>query len=115
MKAKGSDLIAFFDDWPRGYTREDMAFEVFDGRLHVQDRDGLPLDLVDPQKTYEVDCGVLVWDEDGPSPFGDEVLFVDFLRARMDAQPVRTLTVEVPTEQVQDAMALFAQRGWSVK
>jgi len=118
MKAKGADIIAFFNDWPMGpnvYMEETPFSYAENGVLCVTADGWTPGAAVDPAETYDFDCGMLGWqgDEDCPAGFNDDMVKA-FQKWKRDRDYV-VLTVQVPKAEESAFLEVMKAKKWKVQ
>jgi hypothetical protein len=124
VRIKGADLIRFYREWPPG---DDVAIDdpcySEDGEDGVlRDIGALPWDeddyekapAVEPDKTYTVEHGTLLWQGSGAAPANMDESFARVVKRWLKAQKATTLVVEVPNEDAEACRAMCAERGWRV-
>jgi len=116
MKAKGIDLINFWNAWPPGpdWCVEDCCVvDREDGVLCLTDNVGNPSEPVQPDEKYEV-FGWLAWQGKGDAPSKINPDFANILRKWKKAKTTTTLIVDVPNEKVEEAMRYLASIGGKI-
>lgn len=117
-RVRGSDLIAFWAEWPVGddVYIEECPFDMgADGVLYLADDRGNPTTVpVEPDQEYPFDYGCFGWQGHGPEPKGFNDDFRAVFRKWVKARSLATVTVDVPKDKLDDFKALMAERGWKV-
>lgn len=120
MKAKGADIIAFYQEWPMGdsWYHEDALIEMAENG---------DVTNVNPSEKYDVNemLGYLSpsdTDDVEPIQIGTSRIkvnedgdIVPIFRAWMKHRAVATFVVEVPRgEETEKFLAIIASHGWKV-
>jgi hypothetical protein len=110
-KVIGADIVAFFDsEWPEEWYVDDGTLTCFEGKI-INDADrntyeGLPLS----DKYDLAEFGELM----SSSQVTEPPSLATFFNRWKKAQTTVTLLVDVPKEEREQALVVFAARGWKV-